>query len=396
MSDGWGAAPGAGGEQPQDGPQAGQQQGQPGQQQAQPGQQEQPQGGAQWPGQQQGGPQASAPAGTTPQGLPQRASGGQQPQSPFPAHATGQPAGYGYPQQQPGYGYPQQGYPQQGGYPQQPGPYNQAGAVPRSSTEPDWAALADRNDAAARKKKRLYTIGSGVAAVLVVGGIVAAALGVFGSKSGPEAGPSTSPSPTASVTKPSPKPSTPPPPPVDPLTIISSAGKDTAPLNTRTLFPDVQVPINGTVYTRDGSPNATGNCAKAGSSGLGEVFATHKCRAVYRATYVSKGIAVTVGIVVFDDSTQAQAVAKVNTGNIFSLYRNIKAFCRNVQCLSSQASAGRYAYFTIGGYTNGKPVPKGDKKVQKASRDIATLARNTLYQRGRLAASQPAVTAPAG
>lgn len=393
MSDGWGAAPGAGGQQPQDGPQAGQQQPQQGQQQ---GQQEQPQGGAPWPGQ-SGGPQASAPTGTTPQGLPQRGAAGQQPPSPFPAHATGQPSGYGYPQQGQGYGYPQQGYPQ-GGFAQQPGPYATPANLPRNPSEPDWAALADQNDAASRRRKRLYMVGGGVLAALVVGGIVAVSLGVLGKGKDVAAGPSTSPSVSTSSLRPSPSPSTPPPPPVDPLDIISSAAKDTARLDVRVLFPDVQVPIGGTVYERNGV-HQTATCVKAGSNGLGEVFVSHKCRAVYRATYLNKGIAVTVAIVVFDDAQQAQAVVKKQTGNIFSLYRKpLKPFCRGVQCLNARGSAGRYAYFTLAGYTNGKAVPKHDKNVEKATDDILALARNTLLQRGRLAAarSAAAATTPAG
>ncbi|AXI78009.1 hypothetical protein [Peterkaempfera bronchialis] len=379
MSDGWGAAPGPGGQQPQDGQPAGQQ--------------GQPQGGGRRRKPQQGGgPQASTPAGTTPQGLPQRAVPGQQPygqaQPPFPPQSAGQPGGYGYPQQQ--------------GYPQQPNPYaaspqyNAPGSLPRNPQEPDWAALAERNDAAARRKKRLLMVGGGVLAAVVAGGVTATALGVFGSqdKDG-VAAPSPVPSAVSTSAAPSPSPTPPPPPPVDPLEIIGSKEKDTAPLNVNTLFPDARLSIDGHTYDRDGRPHATANCAKAGSGGLGEVLARNKCRAVYRATYVSQGIAVTVGIVEFDTPEQSQATVKQATGNIYSLYRTIRPFCRGVYCRSTANSAGRYAYFTIGGFTDGKPVAKNDKAVKQATRDIDRLARNTLLQRGRVTAAQPVVTVPA-
>ncbi|MFF4649416.1 hypothetical protein [Streptomyces sp. NPDC001380] len=388
MNDGWGSAPGTGGGQPQEGPAAGH-----------------PQGGAPWPGAQQGGPQASAPAGTTPQGLPQRAVGGQQghpqqpgPQQPgsqqgsaFPAHATGQPGGYGYPQQG-GYGHPGgQGAPQQG-LPQS-GPYTAPDPLPRNPSEPDWAALADRNDAAARRRRRLFLAGGGVLAAAAVAGIVAVALNVGGGKD-VASGPSASPSPSVSSVRPSP---TPPPPPVDPLEIIGDKNKDTAPLSPRTLFPDARVSVNGRTYDRDGRPHGTGECIKAGSSGLGEILVRNKCRAVYRATYITRDIAVTVGIVEFDTPEQAQAVAKKQTGNIYSLYRTIRPFCRDVKCVLTYGSAGRYAYLTTGGYRSGKPATQKDKAVGRASADIAQLARFTLLQRGRLTAAQRTVTvAPTG
>ncbi|MFF8264474.1 LamG-like jellyroll fold domain-containing protein [Streptomyces virginiae] len=114
---------------------------------------------------------------------------------PEPAHGSG---GYGFPPGPPaqsGYGYPSggdgYGYPQSG---QQPNPYQQdaqgqpwqpapapapaqpgftrlAGPdIPGASEQPDWEAMADRSEAARRKKKRWALVGGVTVLALLAGG----------------------------------------------------------------------------------------------------------------------------------------------------------------------------------------------------------------------------------
>ncbi|WP_030763762.1 LamG-like jellyroll fold domain-containing protein [Streptomyces sp. NRRL F-2664] len=141
------------------------------------------------------------------------------PSSPQPEPAPG--SGYGFPPGAPaqsGYGYPSggggYGYPQAG---QQPNPYQQdAGAptwppattpipaqpaftrlggpdIPGASEQPDWEAMADRSEAARRKKKRWTLVGTvTVLALLAGGGTFFLLRGDGDGPDGPDAQPATS------------------------------------------------------------------------------------------------------------------------------------------------------------------------------------------------------------
>jgi hypothetical protein len=179
---------------------------------------------------------------------PQDAPSGQ----PAPPAPSGQPApppqpaqsgGYGYPAQAPqiphqgGYGYPQQGTPGQAeaqlptqsfARPQQP-PQPQGGYAPPpftpspSSTEPDWAALADQHEAQSRRSHRFRVIGIVLAACVLGAGVGLLAVDAFHGKSATKA--SGSPSPSRPSSSPSHKPSDSPTVPGQPNLLADRSGE---------------------------------------------------------------------------------------------------------------------------------------------------------------------------
>jgi hypothetical protein len=109
------------------------------------------------------------------------------------------PTGYGYPQQAgppAAYGYPQPQQPQQQG-PVQPPLYTPPQPFVPAPNEPDWAALAERNEAGARRK-RLLKFGGIVLAACLLGGAVGE-LALHGLRGKPKAAASASATPSTSA-----------------------------------------------------------------------------------------------------------------------------------------------------------------------------------------------------
>jgi hypothetical protein len=258
---------------------------------------------------------------------------------------------------------------------------------------PDWAALAEASETR-NKRRRLLFIGGGALAVIAVGTAVAMAV-VSANGGGPEAGPSSLP---ASATLPSGSPTAPSfaptsaPPPLDPKDFISSARKDTAPLSPDTLFPGTRLTMGDAVYKK-GATADTKSCATAAGGTLSKVLTANGCTRLIRATYSKDGIAVTVGVAVFD--TEAQATkAKAQTDDrsiVRSLSgKGVKPFCDGAFCRSTRNAYGRYAYFTISGFTSGKDVAKKDTKVFRTGDDLAEFAFRQIHRRGEAQASAAA------
>lgn len=275
------------------------------------------------------------------------------------------------------------------------------------STEPDWAALAEQNELNGRRRKQRQVIGAVVGATLVIGGITATAVGVAGHGKGDgpakvAAGrasatpaesslpfdPSASPSPSASATpgdtaaaspgtstsgsptagsssRPAAKPGSQPPAtapgaapqqpapggsgPRDPLTVISSAATDTAPLDPSTLFAAQTLSIGGHTWTRV-TTAATDPCWKATTGGLGDVISPQGCHTVLRATYASGDSAVTVGVAVFDQRSQADAAQQAHKGQVQGLVTaGSTSYCVTPGCANTHGAVGRYGYYTVSG-----------------------------------------------
>ncbi|WP_434595117.1 hypothetical protein [Streptomyces sp. A5-4] len=266
---------------------------------------------------------------------------------------------------------------------------------------PDWAALADASAARARRRRWMY-IGGGVLATAVVGAIVATAVVSAGNGStdnsnsasslpSPETLPTESAEPGPSFS------SQAPPPPPNPKDFISSAKKDKAPLGADTLFPGEKLTMaNNRVYAQ-GATNRTTSCAAATQGALGPVLAGNGCDQVIRATYSRDGVAVTVGVAVFDTEAQAQKAKQQANGGLASLPGSgVPTFCRGGSvCRKTTNAYGRYAYFTVGGFTNGKNVTKADKDVFTTGDDVAEFTFRQIHRRGTAQASA-AATAPAG
>jgi hypothetical protein len=113
------------------------------------------------------------------------------------------------------------------------------------------------------------------------------------------------------------------------------------------------------------------------------------CHQVFRATYVNGTTAVTVGVAVFDTAAAADAVKKqATTGNLDPLFGGpLPAFCHAVACRLTVNAFGRYAYFTVAGYTTGKPVPPQDTSALAAGTDMGTMTFENLATRARTAAA---------
>ncbi|MEV4503201.1 hypothetical protein [Streptomyces klenkii] len=340
---------------------------------------------------QQPGPPPGPPSGPPPGPAP--APGGQ----PVPPAGQFGPPPVLLPQAPQQSQAPSQPQPQQ--LPQQPAPW---GPVPgqgqdqvrAASQTPDWDALADTTASRGRRRKWLL-IGGGALATIAVAGTVAA-LVVGSGKSGKAAG---LPSPQKLPSSPgSPEPSfsqVAPPPPPNPRDFIASADKDKAPLSTKTLFPHSKPSLDKRKYDRTAT-TTDNDCASAAQGGLGAVLTGNGCREVLRATYVRDGVAVTVGVAVFDTKAAADKAKEQSTGNIESLAGDGPSFCRATACRLTANAEGRYAYFTVAGYTNGKAVPDDDKDALQAGRDVAGYTFRRIMARANAQAAASVATPSPG
>ncbi|MFD3512746.1 hypothetical protein [Streptomyces sp. NPDC058657] len=270
------------------------------------------------------------------------------------------------------------------------------GPTPGSGPTPDWAALADAAASRTRRKRLLY-VGGGVLATLVVGALVATAVVAAGGTSSdgknsalpsPESLPTQSAGPAPSFS-----PVAPPPPP-DPKEFISSADKDKAPLSADTLFPGKSLTLEGRSYDK-GATNRVTACASAAQGALGGILTRNGCDQVIRATFTKGGAAVTVGVAVFKTEAEAlKAKNEVKDGIASLPGAGVPTFCRNgTICRKTANSYGRYAYFTVAGFTDNKRnVTTGDRPVFALGDDAAKYTFLRIVERGRTQASAAAAS----
>ncbi|WP_437437854.1 hypothetical protein [Streptomyces olivoreticuli] len=272
-----------------------------------------------------------------------------------------------------------------------PPPWGAASGAPQT---PDWSALADDTAARGRRRKWLLLGGGGALATAAVA--TAVAFAVTGSHGGgkqsglpaPEKLPSSSGAPEPSFSENAP------PPPPNPLDFIASADKDKAPLSTKTLFPHTKPVLYKRTYERTATATTT-DCASATQGALGSVLADNGCRKVLRSTYVRDGIAVTVGVAVFDDKAAADKAKEQSAGNIASLSGdNAPEFCRATACRLTANAIGRYAYFTVAGFANGKAVDSGDTAALQAGRDVSDYTFRRIMYRAQAQAADSVRSAP--
>ncbi|MET8056263.1 hypothetical protein [Streptomyces microflavus] len=266
---------------------------------------------------------------------------------------------------------------------------------PGDNGTPDWAALAEESAARARRKRWLM-IGGGVLATAVVGAIVATAVVTTGGgKSDPAGSASKLPAPAElpeDTSAPAPSfSSVAPPPPPDPKEYITSADKDKAPITVDGFFPGKKLAMGDRVHTK-GATGRTTDCATGTQGALGAVLTKNGCKQLIRATYSKDGVAVTVGIAVFDTEARAQKTVDQAAGGLASLSgAGVPTFCRGgTVCRRTTNSYGRYAYFTVGGFTDGTRVTAEDRDVFAVGDDLANFVFRQIHQRGRVQASQAA------
>ncbi|WP_406202943.1 hypothetical protein OH807_25575 [Kitasatospora sp. NBC_01560] len=302
-------------------------------------------------------------------------------------------------QQQPVQPHPGQPFPQQQMPPQMPQQQWQAQPpAPQPHGEPDWAALADRNEADAKRKGRRRIIGAAVA-VVVVGGLIAGGLMFLkkddGGKKDPLAGPSataaqsTAPSGKASPTS---TPSATATPPEDPSKALWEAATDPAPQDAAALFSALTVTVNGATWNRTvvslDSPCWDGNSTVGG---LGKALGDQGCRQVLRATYVSGDSAVTVGVAVFDHKQQAETALKNYVGHLKGAAApGSPAFCTTPGCTNTKGTLGRYGYFTVEGSAKGGNT--ADATATAAAVGFGEHVKNQLLQRVKAGAPAAAPT----
>ncbi|MEV4438434.1 hypothetical protein AB0K09_05340, partial [Streptomyces sp. NPDC049577] len=177
--------------------------------------------------------------------------------------------------------------------------------------------------------------------------------------------------------------------PSDPREVIASAKTDRAPLTPETFFPDAKPGTFERVAL-----DTTDVCGTVTQNGLGPMLTTGGCRKLLRATYVRDGVAVTVGVAVFDTKAAADKAKAQAKGNVAALPApGAKPFCQGPACQTSANAEGRYAYFTVAGYANGSAVKAGDAKVLGAARDAADYTFKRIVARGEAAAGKSAGSA---
>ncbi|MFF3845224.1 hypothetical protein [Streptomyces sp. NPDC002328] len=258
---------------------------------------------------------------------------------------------------------------------------------------PDWAALAEASETRSRRR-RLFLIGGGAVATLAIG--TAVAMAVVSANDGEESNRPTSSLPaSAGLPSASGTPSFAPtsaPPPLDPKEFVSSKAKDTAPNGPDILFPGTQLTMGSAVYKKAAKADTT-TCAGAVQGTLPKVLTANGCTRVMRVTYVKDGIAATVGVAVFDTEAQAlKAKSQADKGSIVKALtgNGVKPFCNGAICRSTTNSYGRYAYFTITGFTDGKDVTEKDAQIFTTGDGLADFAFQQISRRGAAQASAAA------
>ncbi|MFE2721230.1 hypothetical protein [Kitasatospora sp. NPDC059327] len=170
--------------------------------------------------------------------------------------------------------------------------------------------------------------------------------------------------------------------PRDPLTVISEAVTDTAPLDPGTLFAAPSLTVGGRTWNRVVT-GSTDTCWQATTGGLGDVISGQACRRLLRATYTSGDSAVTVGVAVFDHAPQADAAGQSHKGQVQGLTTpGGIAWCVSAGCANTHTTIGRYGYYTVSGtYRPGGTTQ--DVAATAAGPELAAYARTRLLARGQ-------------
>jgi hypothetical protein len=268
-----------------------------------------------------------------------------------------------------------------------PPPRSQGGAGgPGGPGGPDWEALAE---ASAAKAKRRRIVAAGAAAAVVAAGAVTAVLLTRGGEEPATAGGTGGAS--ASTGTPSFAPTSAPP-PLDPEEILADSRKDTAPLSPASLFPGKageKLTLGQAVYLK-GPSAETADCASAAQHTLPQVLNANGCTKLLRATWTRDGVAVTVGVAVFDTAEDATAArGQADKAAIIEPLsgKGVKPFCDGAVCRTTINSYGRYAYFTITGFTAGKDVTAQDRKVFDTGDQLAHYTFQQIHRRGEAQAT---------
>ncbi|WP_052432867.1 hypothetical protein [Streptacidiphilus carbonis] len=264
--------------------------------------------------------------------------------------------------------------------------------TPDETAHDTFQAMLDQQEAAGAKRRRRLRLAVATVALLGLAGAGGTLLAAHPDKhraaapktSAPavpvQQTPTDAPSTAVSSAPPTLAPS---PSAVNPISLLGAAATDTAPLSAVTLFPGKSVTVNSHSYTQ--ALTTTSVCAPAVTPNLAAVLTKNGCLKMFRASYAVGTTAVTVGVGVFDSAAQATAVkAQYTAGNLEPLSGGtLPAFCHAVACRLSINAYGRYAYFTVAGYTTGKPVPAADTAALAAGADMGRMVYENLLSRAQ-------------
>ncbi|MEU0137093.1 hypothetical protein ABZ172_24160 [Streptomyces sp. NPDC006296] len=266
---------------------------------------------------------------------------------------------------------------------------------PGDSRTPDWAALAEASASRGRRRKWML-IGGGALATAAVGAIVATAVisADGGGGSGPKKSATELPGPADLPSESAPDPSfssVAPPRPPDPKDYIADEKKDSSPVTVDAFFPGRKLTMGDRVYAKNATAR-TAACATTTQGALGSVLDGNGCDQVIRATYSKDGIAVTIGLAVFGTEKEARKAAQEASGGLASLSGSgVPTFCRGGSvCRRTANSYGRYAYFTIGGYTDGRDTTESSEDVYAVGDDLTDFTFRQIRHRGEVQASAAA------
>ena len=269
-----------------------------------------------------------------------------------------------------------------------------------------FVAMAEDKERADRRRRRLrWGTGAAVLALCCAAAVCLSLSTVLGSSSKPKpkpvslAAPMATPTPQPTSAQPNPQQSAPGTPSpstrtVSLVALLSSATSDSSPLSVEVFFPGSTLSVHNRTYRRAVTSSSSA-CATTATPLLAAVLTRNGCLQLFRASYSTGTTAVTVGVAVFRNAAQASAVKQQATaGNLESLSGGtLPAFCHGVVCRLSVDAIGRYAYFTVAGYTTGKPVPASDTVALAAGSDMEAMVFTNLEARARTEATAEATAA---
>ena len=271
------------------------------------------------------------------------------------------------------------------------------GAATGASQTPDWAALAEASETRNRRR-RLFFIGGGALATVAIG--TAVAMAVVSANGDDEANkptsslPATADIPSATGTTPSFAPTSAPP-PLDPKDFIASKAKDTAPLSADILFPGTQLTMGSTVYKKgaDGRHEelrrGRHGPAEPRQGPQGQQLHPLHARHLHQGRRRGHGRRGRLRHRGPGDEGEEPGQHQEGHRQV-AVRRRVKAFCNSAICRSTSNSYGRYAYFTIAGFTNGKNVTEKDTAVFSTGDDLAEFTFRQIHRRGEAQASAAA------
>jgi hypothetical protein len=133
-----------------------------------------------------------------------------------------------------------------------------------------------------------------------------------------------------------------------------------------------QLGVDGKLYVRELTDEKS-PCWLATTGHLGNALAPNRCSQVLRATWVSGGQAVSIGVGVLPDAAAAQAANAAYVGHIEPLRGpGIPDFCQDqTPCALAHGVVGHFTYYVIAGPSGNAPGSTNAASIAAAQRMAA-------------------------